>query len=109
MPKLPIKTETFDMKTGKKTGEHITQAMIMPPAADKCQVCARPIHGNEAPHDATSLYYQYQFYGQHERWPNWKDAMADCPDDVKAKWIAALEAKGVDVEAGKVLPEKNKS
>jgi mannose/cellobiose epimerase-like protein (N-acyl-D-glucosamine 2-epimerase family) len=37
-----------------------------------------------APHNQQSLYYQYAFFGEHGRWPTWKDAVAHCAPEVAA-------------------------
>jgi hypothetical protein len=55
----------------------------------------RPAHPPKDPHDANSLYYQYAFFGEHGRWPTWKDALAHCPDKVRAVWERELRALGV--------------
>ncbi len=63
-----------------------------------CPECAVK-HDPEQPHNRDSLAYQYKFYDKYGRWPTWADAMAHCPPDVKAVWIAALKEHGVEVEA----------
>ena len=79
---------------------------MLPAAPDKCQECAVN-HPPDQPHNAQSLFYQYAFYAKHQRWPNWLDAMAHCPDGVKALWTSELEKKGVDVAGGKINPTRN--
>lgn len=54
-------------------------------------------HQAEMPHNLQSLAYQYNFYDRHGRWPKWADAMAHCPEEVKAAWIQELKKKGVEV------------
>lgn len=54
-------------------------------------------------HNAASLRYQDWFFPPNGRWPTWLDAMADCADDVKKRWRKALEAAGVDVDAGNLI------
>lgn len=66
---------------------------LLPPAKDVCQECAVK-HGPEEPHDATSLYYQYSFHEKHGRWPEWRDAIAHCPDHIKEAWITELKDLG---------------
>lgn len=61
-----------------------------------CPECAIA-HAPEQPHNQQSLAYQYDFYGKHGRWPTWADAMAHCPEPVKAVWIAVLREKGIEV------------
>lgn len=68
-----------------------------------CEQCAT-VHEPSHPHNAQSLAYQYKFFDQHGRWPNWKDAMAHCTFEVQRLWREALIDKGVDVESGKVNP-----
>lgn len=56
---------------------------LLPPAPDRCQVCAAAAHGPEVPHNRDSLFYQFWFNGQHGRSATWADAAADCPPEVK--------------------------
>lgn len=79
------------------------QLMKLPASSTKCQACATE-HDAAHPHNAQSLYYQYWFYEQHQRWPNWNDAMAHCSDEMKKFWTESLIAAGVDVAAGKINP-----
>lgn len=62
-------------------------------AAGKCEECGR-VHPAERPHDAGSLFYQYQFKEKHGRWPTWEDAMAHCPEAIQAAWREQLENHG---------------
>lgn len=78
---------------------------LLPPAKDVCQQCAVK-HPPENPHNAQSLYYQYAFCADHQRWPNWIDAMAHCGEPMKEQWTKELTARGVDVAGGKVNPTK---
>ncbi len=83
----------------KATDQHGTplkgEAFMLPAAAGACPVCARnPAHLEDQPHDAQSLFYQYAFYGEHGRWPTWKDALAHCSDEVKQQWETALREGG---------------
>lgn len=78
---------------------------LLPPAADKCQVCATD-HEPHLPHNAQSLYYQVAFNMQNGRAPNWIDAMAHCSEEMRKVWTDALTDKGVDVAGGKVNPAK---
>jgi hypothetical protein len=79
--------------------------MVLPPRPDLCQVCAGK-HEPGEPHNPQSLYYQMTFNMQHGRGPNWVDAMAHCDERVKKLWREALVEMGVDVDGGKVLPNK---
>ena len=72
-------------------------AMLLPPAADKCQCCAVK-HPPEHPHNQQSLYWQYWFWGQHGRWPTWADAMEHCTPDMKAFWVAELAKHNITVK-----------
>ncbi len=78
---------------------------LLPPAPDKCQECAVE-HAPEAPHDASSLYYQMYQKMYYNLDATWLDAMAHCDQPTKDKWIAALIERGIDVYAGKIYPSK---
>lgn len=73
------------------------KVMMMPAPPDKCQECAVH-HDPVLPHNKDSLFYQYHFYAEHNRWPTWKDAMAHCSQEMKDTWIKALAENGVEVE-----------
>ncbi|MBE0533690.1 MAG: hypothetical protein IH626_22940 [Rhodospirillales bacterium] len=97
--KLPIKAETIDAQSGKVVKTEMVTAGILPPAATACPICGRnPAHPADQPHDAQSLYYQYSFFGEHGRWPTWKDAIAHCPEGVKQHWEAELRRLGAWTE-----------
>lgn len=64
-----------------------------------CPMCA-VVHDKDMPHNRDSLVYQYKFYDENGRWPTWRDAMAHCPEDIKAYWTQALEARGINVDGG---------
>lgn len=70
--------------------------MLLPPAADRCQVCATK-HEPQLPHNQQSLYYQMAFNIEHGRGPTWKDAMEHCDDTMKRLWITELAKHGVTV------------
>jgi len=56
---------------------------LLPCKKDVCQECAVDHKPNE-PHNPQSMYYQYKFFGEHGRWPTWKDAIAHCePKEVR--------------------------
>lgn len=63
-----------------------------------CPECAVK-HPPDQPHNRDSLRYQYKFYDQYGRWPTWNDAMAHCTPRVKARWKAALEERGVEIDS----------
>lgn len=89
---VPIQCETVDMATGETVKTETVRASLMPPHPDACQTCGqRPAHAPEQPHNAQSMYYQYVFYGEHGRWPTWKDAIAHCPADVSELWERELK------------------
>ena len=62
---------------------------ILPPAQHLCQKCA-VAHGVMEAHNAQSLYYAFWFNEQHGRSPTWRDAIANCPDDIKEIWAKYL-------------------
>ncbi len=96
MKTLPVKCETVDMATGEVTETKTVSFDILPPPPGACPVCGRnPAHEPDQPHDAQQLYYQYAFYGEHGRWPTWRDAVAHCSDEVKALWETHLRKAGV--------------
>lgn len=78
---------------------------MLPAAPNTCEQCA-VTHAPEMPHNAQSLFYQYHFYAQHQRWPNWTDAMSHCTPEMQAHWIAELNKAGVDVAGGKINPSR---
>lgn len=61
-----------------------------------CPICAVK-HEPDQPHNRDSLFYQYKFYFEHERWPTWEDAMSHCPIQIREIWIRELQAHGVKV------------
>lgn len=67
--------------------------MLLPPAKDKCQLCA-VAHAAEAAHNAQSLFYQTRFQMQHGRAGTWADAIAHCPPDVRSMWERELRRLG---------------
>lgn len=71
--------------------------VLLPPRPDVCQVCAVD-HRPGDPHNAQSLYYQYQFYGRFGRWPTWADAVAHCMPTLQWLWRQGLEARGAWTE-----------
>lgn len=76
--------------------------MLLPPAKDKCQECARA-HKPEEPHDATSLFYGVKLKMETGREPTWSEAMAHCTPEVREGWTATLKEKfGVDINSTKV-------
>lgn len=93
MKTIDIKTTTVDMQTGETT-EGTSQFVLMPPPdPPACQTCGRE-HDPEDPHDPAQLYYQYAFFGEFDRWPTWKDALAHCAPVVQAHWERELRVRG---------------
>lgn len=104
-PRPPLKAgtvRTVDVETGEVVAEKRNAMTLLPPDPSVCQDCATD-HAHDQPHNQQSLYYQMAFHATHGRWPTWTDAMAHCPDDVKALWrrglVRVMEAKGVAVPA----------
>lgn len=93
---------TVDRRTGKTEPSDV-KMMMLPAREGTCAECAIA-HDPSAPHNAQSMFYQYKFYNEHGRWPNWKDAMSHCDDQTKQVWTDGLIKAGVDVAAGKVNP-----
>lgn len=94
------------MKKNAKVTE-IKSFMMLPPAPDKCQVCAVK-HPPEQPHDASSIFYQMKYKMDTGKEPSWKTAMKHCSPEMKKLWTSELEKKGVDVKGGRILPEVKK-
>lgn len=71
---------------------------ILPPKKGVCPICGTA-HEACLPHNKDSLYYQYSFMQQHDRWPTWEDAMAHCSEDIRTQCteilinLGAMEAK----------------
>ena len=97
---------SVNMKTGE-TKPLKTKMMMLPAKKGTCEDCATD-HEPTSPHNAQSLFYQYKFFNEHNRWPNWKDAMKHCSEDMKAHWEKNLIELGVDVAGGGVNPVKVK-
>jgi hypothetical protein len=94
MKTIPIKTQRVNLDTGEAT-ERVVHAKLMPARRGACPICDHyPAHAPDEPHNPQMLYYQYAFYGEHGRWPTWKDAIAHCPPDVQRRWEAELRASG---------------
>jgi len=70
---------------------------LLPPAPGHCPVCA-VAHEPEQPHNSDSLFYQLNFYHEHNRWPTWADAMAHCTPETKAAWVKGLAERGINVD-----------
>lgn len=83
-------------KDNVKTIDLLKEGILLPPAKDKCQICAVK-HEPEQPHDANSLYYKMLFRKENDRWPTWKDALEHCSPDIQSVWIHQLKAHGIEI------------
>lgn len=79
-----------------KTIDLLKEGTLLPPAADKCQICAVK-HAPEQPHNPDSLYYKMYFHKNNDRWPTWNDALAHCPSEVRAYWVVKLKEYDIEV------------
>lgn len=89
------------MGTGKVLERKTIPFHIAPPKKGLCAVCAIN-HPAEFPHNQQSLYYQYFFYADHERWPTWADAIAHCSEEMKAHWKRELKANWSEPEGAPI-------
>jgi hypothetical protein len=96
MPAIKAPMQVVDALTGEVKEEKTVDWHIMPcdTSQGQCPACAI-VHNAADPHNQQSMYYQYTFFAQHSRWPNWVDAMAHCDAETQAKWKAALIERGV--------------
>lgn len=69
---------------------------LLPPAPDKCQVCAAD-HGPEEPHNPESLYWAMARNMEGKPSPTWEDALAHCDEDVQKASAEVLAKHGVEV------------
>jgi len=79
--------------------DNIEVIKIRAPGPKLCPRCAIA-HAPEQPHDRDSLYYQNWFFKRYKRFPTWTDAMAHCPDEVKAGYAVTLAKRGIAIEKG---------
>lgn len=93
-----------DAKTGKET-KHDGSMFLMPAKEGTCPDCAT-IHELDWPHNAQSMFYQYKFYNEYGRWPNWGDAMKHCDPKTKKFWKLELMKHGVKESDFKVKAVK---
>ena len=84
------------MNRPPKPEEGSGRLLLMPARPGTCPECATA-HAPELPHNQPSLYYQYRFYAEHGRWPDWHDAMRHCSSETKAAWTAALSEQGIQL------------
>jgi hypothetical protein len=87
---VPSTVTTVNLEMGEETTKPMNWH-LMPPAPDKCPVCAVKHHAG-LPHNPQSLYYQYTFYGATggKRWPTWADAVAHCAPEMQEAWKREL-------------------
>ena len=89
--------QTVDAESGEVIKTEAMSWGILPPASDKCPVCATE-HGPAEPHNAQSLYYQMAFRGKQGRFPTWADAIAHCEEPLRIAWREELTAIGAWTE-----------
>lgn len=92
----PIRQIPTAVTSIDKTGKVAHQAgswNVLPPAADKCQICAMS-HPSDQPHNVQSLYYQMIFNGNVGRAATWADALAHCSEEIKRQWEKELRRMG---------------
>lgn len=94
------KVTQVDLRTGKETPTE-GQVFLLGPKPGVCQQCAVD-HRPTEPHNAQSLAYQYWFYNENGRWPDWRDAMAHCSPEIQKHWRSELAKLGVDVDSGQI-------
>lgn len=66
---------------------------LIPCSPDVCSDCGVD-HAPDAPHDATSMYYQFLFLCMHGRCPTWADALAHCDPTTRRLWETELRRVG---------------
>lgn len=78
--------------------KHIPKSawMVMPPAPDRCQVCAGD-HTPEEPHNPQSLYWQTKAEIAGEPAPTWEIALAHVKEPLRSHWVEELRKHGVEV------------
>ena len=94
--KYPDGAPAFDQNPVVKAAPTIEGFTLLPAKPGTCQECAVD-HDPSYPHNQQSLYYQYHFYAENQRWPTWEDAMAHCSDDMKTVWKDELRKEGVAI------------
>lgn len=92
LTKIPSTVTKVDVATGEEVVEGMAWN-ILPPLEGRCKICGIE-HRDDYPHNAQSLYYQMTFGSMHGRAPTWADAIAHCPENVKAHWKTVLGNMG---------------
>lgn len=64
--------------------------MMLPPAPDRCPVCAGD-HGKNDAHDFTSMHYQFRFNAQHGRSVTAADAVAHLSGEIRSVWVKTIK------------------
>lgn len=72
--------------------------------ARECPECGR-VHVPEAPHYPVGPYFE-KFTKEHNRFPHWSDATAHCPQEIREKIKAVLDAQGKWSEPKEGLPKE---
>lgn len=88
-----------DRRAMRKSGMRVVEAksmILIPPAPDRCQVCATK-HEPDQPHNQQSMFYQVGFHLKKGRFPAWADAMAHCDEPTKEIWTRELRARGAKI------------
>jgi hypothetical protein len=71
-----------------------TTLKLLPPAPNKCPLCATEHNANSA-HNKTSLFYAVRFLQQHGREATWSDAIAHLGPLTKMLWQQELTKRGI--------------
>lgn len=96
MKTLTIPTDIRDVESGEIIKRETAKFFIAPAPEGTCPECA-VTHEPGQPHNAESIHYQYHFFAENNRWPNWNDAMAHCSQETKDRWIKELARLGIIV------------
>lgn len=71
---------------------------LLPPSPDVCSMCAKD-HEPELPHDWQTIYWQYAFRAEYDRWPTIDDAFSHCDDEMQEIWRQALLEHGIELKS----------
>lgn len=103
-PAIPVEQTTRRLDTGEIVGRKTVDVTVVRQAdPSACAICAVR-HETSQPHNASSLFYQYDFRARTGRWPTWKDAIAHCDPETRARWESALREKGAWTEPAADAP-----
>lgn len=81
-------------QSGHIAGFRLLRGKMKPGQCPECAV----VHKPEMPHNQQSLFWNYNFFEQHGRWPTWADAMAHCTPEMQQHWIRELEKYDIKVD-----------